>query len=66
MTRETATEIMEIIAAAKSLAQGYRAVTRKPLGITGEVAEFDAARLLNLQLVDARQVGYDAIRMGTE
>ena len=63
MTRETATEIMEIIAAAKSLAQGYRAVTRKPLG---EVAEFDAARLLNLQLVDARQVGYDAIRMRTE
>jgi hypothetical protein len=38
-------------------------LTGKPLGITGEVAEFEAARLLNLELVEARQAGYDAIRM---
>lgn len=56
-------EVMEILAAAKSLAQRYRTLTGKPLGITGEVAEFEAARLLNLKLVDARQAGFDAIRI---
>lgn len=55
-------EVMEILAAAKKLAQRYRALTGKPLGITGEVAEFEAARLLNLELVEARQTGYDAVR----
>lgn len=56
-------EVMEVLAAAKSLAQRYRTLTGKPLGITGEVAEFEAARLLDLKLVDARQAGYDAIRI---
>lgn len=56
-------EVMEILAAAKILAQRYRTLTGKPLGITGEVAEFEAARLLDLKLVDARQAGYDAIRI---
>lgn len=55
-------EIMDILAAAKVLAQRYRALTGKPLGITGEIAEFEAARLLDLELVEARQAGYDAIR----
>ena len=36
--------------------------TGKPLGITGEVAEFSAALLLGLELSKARQAGYDAIR----
>jgi hypothetical protein len=35
---------MEILSQAKALAQRYRALTRQPLGITGEVAEFEAAR----------------------
>jgi hypothetical protein len=56
-------EVMEILAAAKKLAQRYRTLTGKPLGITGEVAEFEAARLLRLKLVEARQAGYDATRM---
>lgn len=56
-------EVIEILAAAKTLAQRYRTLTGKPLGITGEVAEFEAARLLDLKLVDARQAGYDAIRI---
>lgn len=55
-------EIMQILGDAKALAQRYRTLTGKPLGITGEVAEFEAARLLNLELTDARQAGYDAIR----
>ncbi|MCH7564858.1 MAG: hypothetical protein IH968_13650 [Gemmatimonadetes bacterium] len=53
---------MAILADAKKLAHRYRALTGKPLGITGEIAEFEAARLLDLKLVEARQAGYDAIR----
>lgn len=52
---------MTILSQAKVLAQRYRAVTGKPLGITGEVAEFEAARLLNLELTPARNAGYDAV-----
>jgi hypothetical protein len=44
------------------LAQEYRKLTGKPLGITGEVAEYEAARLLGLKLTAARTAGYDAIR----
>lgn len=52
---------MELLRSAKALAQEYRAVTGKPLGITGEVAEYEAARLLGLELTVARQAGFDAI-----
>lgn len=55
--------VIEILAAAKKLAQRYRALTGKPLGITGEIAEFEASRLLRLDLVEARQAGYDAVRI---
>jgi hypothetical protein len=53
--------IMEILREAKKLAQEYRTLTGKPLGITGEVAEYEAARLLGVELTAARQAGYDAI-----
>lgn len=53
--------VMEILASAKKLAQEYRAVTGKPMGVTGEVAEYEAARLLGLELTPARNEGYDAI-----
>ena len=53
--------ILDILREAKRLAQEYRALTGKPLGITGEVAEYEAARLLGLELTPARQAGYDAI-----
>jgi hypothetical protein len=53
--------VMEILAKAKKLAQEYYALTGKPLGITGEVAEYEAARILGLELTPARQKGYDAI-----
>lgn len=56
-------EIMELLSQAKALAQRYRALTSKPLGITGEVAEFEAARILGLTLSQARQTGYDAIEI---
>ena len=53
--------VMTILAEAKRLAQEYRQLTGKPLGITGEAAEFEAARILGVELTPARQVGYDAI-----
>ena len=49
------------IEVAKAAARRYRELTGKPLGITGEVGELLAARLLELQLTDARQAGYDAV-----
>jgi hypothetical protein len=54
-------EVIQLLADAKKLAQRYRQLTGKPLGVTGEVAELEAARLLNLSLVAARTAGYDAI-----
>lgn len=53
--------VIAILAAAKKLAQRYRVLTGKPLGITGEIAEFEASRLLKLDLLQARQAGYDAV-----
>ena len=53
---------LEILSEAKKLAQEYRALTGKPLGITGEVAEYEAARLLGVKLTPARNAGYDAVR----
>lgn len=55
-------QVGEVIRAARLLAKRYYALTGRPLGITGEVAEYEAARLLNLELLPARQPGYDAIR----
>lgn len=59
MTNE---RVMSILQEAKLLAQQYRQLTGKPLGITGEVAEYEAARLLNIELTPARHAGYDAVR----
>ena len=56
---ENSQHVLELLAEAKKLAQKFYAATGKPLGITGEVAEYEAARLLNLQLTPARQAGYD-------
>jgi hypothetical protein len=54
-------QVMNLLANAKILAQQYRALTGKPLGITGEVAEYEASRILGIELTPARQAGYDAI-----
>ena len=52
----------ELIDQIKPIAKEYRELTGRPLGITGEVAEYEAARLLNLKLSTVRQAGYDATR----
>ncbi|MGI0646807.1 hypothetical protein ACRCPS_17480 [Pseudomonas aeruginosa] len=53
-------EVLEVLAEAKILARRYYKLTQKPLGVTGELAEFEAARLLGMELAVARQAGYDA------
>ena len=58
--------LAEILASVRELAVEYRALTGKPLGVTGELAEAAAAEALGLELVEARQAGYDAIRRTSE
>jgi hypothetical protein len=54
--------VREILAEVKPLAAEYYRLTGKPLGVTGEVAEYIAAEKLGLTLADARTPGYDATR----
>jgi hypothetical protein len=55
--------LFKLLADAKKIAQRYRALTGKPLGITGEVAEYEASRILGVNLTPARQTGYDATEL---
>lgn len=57
-------EVEGILATVKRLASRYKKLTGKPLGVTGEVAEYNAAKLLGLELAGARTAGYDAIGPG--
>lgn len=52
----------DILADVKKLAIEYYELTGKPLGVTGEIAEVEAADKLGLELAEARTEGYDAIR----
>jgi hypothetical protein len=52
---------MQVLEEAKKLAKEYYNLTGKPLGITGEVAEYEAARILGITLTPARHDGHDAI-----
>lgn len=53
-------QIGEILERAKQAAVDYYQLTGKPLGITGEIGEYEAMRLLGLTLAEARESGYDA------
>jgi hypothetical protein len=54
-----------LISEARRLAAEFRRTTGKPLpGVSGEIAEHDAARLLNLELCEDRSAGYDAVGFG--
>ncbi len=48
----------------RRLAAEYRRATGKPLPVSGEIARHDAARLLDLELVDGAACGYDAVGRG--
>ena len=54
------TEIEPVLQIARKAAIDYYGLTGKPLGITGEIGEFLAAKHLGLELVDARTPGFDA------
>lgn len=55
--------VVDVLTEVKALAVEFHALTGKPLGVTGEIAEFEAARLLGLALEGARNPGYDAKRV---
>lgn len=52
--------IGSVLKAAKRAAVSYYRLTGKPLGITGEIGEYFAAKHLGLKLADARTRGFDA------
>lgn len=57
-----AERIVELLRQVKELAIEYYDITGKPLGVTGEIAEVEAADKLKLRLCAARNDGYDAVR----
>ncbi len=63
---EAAHRLREVLEAVKRLAAEYYELTGKPLGVTGEVAEYVAAETLGLELAPPRTAGYDAIRQTPE
>ncbi len=64
VTRDDANEarVRQILATIKLLAVEFYRLTGKPLGVTGEIAEYVAAEKLGLVLAPARTTGYDALR----
>ena len=58
----TVQELQNLLAEAKRIAKRFYQLTGKPLGVTGEVAEFEAANLLGLELAPAREAAIDATK----
>lgn len=54
-------DIAPLLDTAREAAITYYRLTGKPLGITGEIGEYEAAKLLGLKLAPARTPGYDAM-----
>jgi hypothetical protein len=65
MPTATESEVVEVLREAKQLVRRYHQLTGKPLGVTGEVAEYEAHRLLGVELTEARNAGYDATEAGS-
>jgi hypothetical protein len=57
-----ARRLRKLIGEVKLLAHEYYLLTGRPLGVTAEIAEYEAARILGLELAPVRQRGYDVIR----
>ena len=55
-------KLKDLLRQVKRLAARYYTLTNKPLGVTGKVAEYEAAQKFGLILEPARTVGYDAYR----
>jgi hypothetical protein len=60
---ENAERLLQLLGEVKKLAKEYRQLTGRHLGVTGEIAEYEAARLLGLTLYPVRQRGCDAYCM---
>ena len=56
---EKSKQIQQILSKAKDAAVAYYNLTGKPLGITGEIAEYEAAKILGVVLTPARTAGFD-------
>ncbi len=54
----------KLMSEARRLAAEYRKATGKPLAISNEIALFDAARLLNLEVPEDGGAGYDLVGRG--
>lgn len=52
----------EVLAEVRALAVEYYQLTEKPLGVTGEIGEVEAAEKMMLKLAPPRTEGYDATR----
>lgn len=61
-TEEYLTTAGEILSKIKILATEYHSLTGRPLGVTGEMAEYEAVRVLKLDVSQVRQRGFDATR----
>lgn len=57
----TQEDLGSVLERARAVAIDYYRLTGRPLGITGELGEIEAARLLGLTLAPAREAGFDAI-----
>jgi hypothetical protein len=57
-------QVDKLMSEARRIAAEYRKATGKVLGISSEIARHDAARLMNLELVDNAQGGWDALGRG--
>jgi hypothetical protein len=66
MKEKDGQRLRELLADVRRLAVEYYQLTGKPLGVTGEVAEYVAAETLGLELAPPRMAGYDAIRQGQD
>lgn len=61
-----ASRVFKLLGEVKALAREYYELTGRPLGITGEIAEYEAGRLLDVTLAPVRQQGYDAVRTSAD
>ncbi len=61
MTGSRARTIEDVLADAKRCAREYYRLTGRPLGVTGEVAEYEVHRLLGAKLTPPREPGADAV-----
>lgn len=51
----------KLMSQTRKLAAEYRQMTGQPLPVTAEIANFDAARLLGLEVIQPPPGGYDAV-----